>query len=114
MTPTQRTLKYLRERGYTCAIVEKWIPQTKRRLDAFGFIDILAVSDTETLAVQSTSASGGNLTARIRKAESLPTFSKWLDGPRRVVEFIGWRQLKRGYPRPTWVPDVRRYHSCSL
>jgi hypothetical protein len=106
---TQRTLKYLRGRGYVCAVVEKWIPQTRRRLDAFGFIDILAISDTETLAVQSTSASGGNLMARVRKAQALPTFAQWLAEPHRAVEFVGWRKLKRGYSRPTWVPDVRRF-----
>jgi hypothetical protein len=110
---TQRTLKYLRGRGYVCAVVEKWIPATMRRKDLFGFVDILAINFYETLAVQSTSCSGGNLTARIKKAQALPAFVTWLSGPARAVEFIGWRKLKRGYERPTWVPDVRRYVPCS-
>jgi hypothetical protein len=112
-SPTKRTLDYLRSRGYAVGVVERWIPQARKRVDLLGFIDILAIRDDETLAVQSTSASGGNLMARVRKAQALPTFAQWLAEPHRAVEFIGWRQLKRGYSRPTWVPDVRRYDSCS-
>jgi len=44
---TQRSLKRLRENGWTCAIVEKWIPPRGKmkfgvRQDVWGFGDILA------------------------------------------------------------------------
>jgi hypothetical protein len=44
---TQRSLKYLRERGWQCAIVEKWLPARGTmkfgvRQDVWGFGDILA------------------------------------------------------------------------
>jgi hypothetical protein len=44
---TQRSLKYLRDRGWQCAIVEKWLPARGTmkfgiRQDVWGFGDILA------------------------------------------------------------------------
>lgn len=44
---TQRSLKYLRDNGWQCAIVEKWIPPRGNmkfgiRQDVWGFGDILA------------------------------------------------------------------------
>jgi hypothetical protein len=63
--PTQRSLKALRDAGWRCAVVEKWNPAIKRRHDLFGFIDILAIRESKTLAVQTTSTS--NTAARYRK-----------------------------------------------
>ena len=68
LTPTQRTLAYLREEGYLCAIVEKWNPHVKIRQDLFGFIDILAIKKGETLAVQCTST---GVAARVKKIQEL-------------------------------------------
>ena len=39
ITPTQRTLKHMRERGYTCQVVEHWNPFARIRQDLYGFID---------------------------------------------------------------------------
>lgn len=49
--PTPRSLEHLRKQGWICHIVEKWIPprgemQFGRRIDAFGFGDILAMRPT--------------------------------------------------------------------
>ena len=65
MSPTQRTLKKLRADGWLCAVVEKRNPVTKTLNDLFGFIDVLAIREGETLAVQTTGAS--NLSSRIKK-----------------------------------------------
>src|SRR3546814_2519291 len=56
-SPTARTLAKLRADGWLAWVVEKWIPQTRKRSDLFGFIDILALRDGEVLAVQATSRS---------------------------------------------------------
>ena len=43
---TQRTLKVLRDNGWTACVVERWLAHAKpygKRVDAFGFGDILAV-----------------------------------------------------------------------
>lgn len=64
-SPTARSLAILRERGYRCQVVEYFVPYTKVRRDLFGFIDIMAVRDGETLAVQTTS--GAHVAERINK-----------------------------------------------
>ena len=50
MTPTARSLAYLRRRGALCAVVERFNAFVTRpdggkgvRMDLFGFIDVLAV-----------------------------------------------------------------------
>jgi hypothetical protein len=40
MTPTARTLAFLRRAGYLAAVVESWLPHTFRRRDLFGFADV--------------------------------------------------------------------------
>lgn len=88
-SPTQRTLKHMRDAGFTAEVVEKWIPGANIRKDLFGFIDILGVHpDTgEVLAVQSTSHS--NVSARVRKItdhENLP-----------IVRLAGWTLHVHGW-----------------
>ncbi len=75
-TPTTRSLDHLRKRGMDAQVVEKWIPAVKRRQDLFGVIDIVAISDTECVGVQTTSAT--NLAARRTKAEEEPRLQRWL------------------------------------
>jgi hypothetical protein len=65
LTPTQLTLKHLRDLGYTAEVTERWNPHARIRQDLFGIIDVIALRGAETLAVQTTSAS--NVPARIRK-----------------------------------------------
>ena len=36
MSPTSRSLAHLRHLGYQAAIVEKWNPYARRRVDCFG------------------------------------------------------------------------------
>lgn len=94
MTPTQRSLKHLREQGYRVEVVEKWIPYIKIRKDLFGFIDLIAIKENETLAVQTTSR--GNISARVKKiqeSEALEDVKK--AGWRIVVQ--GWGKLKSGW-----------------
>jgi len=93
VTPTQRTLAELRKRGYTAAVVEKWNPHARIRQDLFGVIDVLAIGDNETLAVQATS--GSNVAARIKKIAdhaSTPLIRK--AGWRFVIH--GWRKNSKG------------------
>ena len=56
-SPTQKTLYRLNSEGYATAIVEKWNPHAKIRQDLFGFIDILALGKSTTLAIQTCSRS---------------------------------------------------------
>lgn len=86
MTPTQRSLAYLRDEGYLVAIVEHWNPFARIRQDLFGFIDLLAIRRDETLAVQVT-ASG--VSSRVKKIEASPHLGR--------VREAGWKILVHGW-----------------
>ena len=91
MTPTQLTLRELRKRGYTAAVVEKWNHGAKIRQDLFGIVDVLALLDGETLAVQATSAS--NVAARVKKIADSEHIAAIRKAGWRVVVW-GWRKNK--------------------
>jgi hypothetical protein len=96
MSPTQRTLAYLRAQGYYAAITERWNSYAKIRQDLFGVVDVLALKGKETLAVQCTSYA--NVSARVRKIadhESTPKLREAGWG----IHVHGWTKGKRGAPR---------------
>ena len=89
MTPTTRSLRYLHDEGWTADVVERRVAGNVVH-DLFGFADIVAVRGAETLALQVTSDSGGNVAARCRKvAESAHIGAVREAGWR--VEVWGWR-----------------------
>ena len=93
MTPTQRSLKHLRDNGYHAEVVEKWNHITKTRKDLWGVADILAIRDGEILAVQTTS--GSNVAARVKKiaeSEIVPLIRS--AGVGLLVH--GWRKNAKG------------------
>lgn len=96
MSPTQRSLKYLKEQGYTVAITEKWNQFARIRQDLFGIIDILALKKGETLGVQCTSAS--NVSARVNKIADHENTPRLRDAGWKLVVH-GWEKGKRGAPR---------------
>lgn len=51
----QMTRDYLKATGYRVGNVERWISHIKRRVDLFGIIDVIAISNERTVGVQSTS-----------------------------------------------------------
>ena len=76
MKPTERTLKYLRDDGYICDMVERWIRNPKHpaggfRRDLFGFADILAFKPDgpDLMLVQSC---GQDYAAHRRKIKEAP------------------------------------------
>lgn len=93
-SPTQRSLKHLRDLGYRVAIVEHWNPFARIRNDLFGFIDLLAIKDGETLAVQTTSR--GNVAARVAKITESEALSDVRKAGWRVIVH-GWGKLKAGW-----------------
>lgn len=94
-SPTQRSLKKLRDEGWRCFVCERWNPFAKVRQDAFGFGDILAFRGHITCLVQTTSAS--NVSARIRKILDIPEAHEWAAGAAREIVVHGWgKKGKRG------------------
>lgn len=87
MTLTQRTIKMMRDQGYMVATVEYYNAFTKRKHDLFGCIDLLAIGNGETIAIQVTSKS--NMSARIKKIESSDALPEMLRSKWRILVH-GW------------------------
>ena len=97
MSPTQLSLRWLRERGYTAEVVERYSAFDRKRHDLWGFADILAIRRNEVVAVQTTTAH--NVNARIRKIADSP----YVGVVREAgigIHVHGWSQAK---PRARWV-----------
>lgn len=98
MTPTQLTLRKLRAEGWTAEVVERWVPGANIRKDLFGFVDIIALRDDITLAVQATSYS--NISARVNKIADIKTLKVVRDA-NWSIWVIGWRKANN-----RWVEKI--------
>ena len=76
MSPTQRTLAYLRSKGAQAAIVEHWNSFVHRKYDLFGWIDVLAIYDGKFVGIQTTTQAHG--AERMHKARGNPALAAWL------------------------------------
>lgn len=102
---TQRTLKELRRKGATAAVVEKWNPHARVTQDLFNFIDIIALRDFSIIGVQSTS--GANHAARRKKIYEGEETSRWLECGGKI-EIWSWTKnpVLKGSKRKVWFPRV--------
>tara|TARA_R110000851_G_scaffold102347_1_gene218883 strand:+ start:1192 stop:1572 length:381 start_codon:yes stop_codon:yes gene_type:complete len=92
VSPTQRTLKRLRESGEypLVQVVERWNAFAKIRQDLFGIIDILAIDiKGNTVGLQVTSYS--NISARIKKMENSDAISHLRDANWQLI-VEGWHK----------------------
>jgi hypothetical protein len=92
VSPTQRSLAYLREQGYYVEIVEKWNHFTKQRKDLWGWADLLAIRKGEVLAVQVTASA---VSTRIKKIMASDTLALVREAGIRI-EVHGWRKNVKG------------------
>ena len=92
---TARSKVHLSELGYLVALVEHYNAFTKRKHDLWGCIDLLAIGNGETIAVQVTSRS--NLSARRHKIEDAEAYPEMLRS--------GWRIVLHG-----WYKENNRWH----
>lgn len=103
MTPTQRSLKYLRDAGYRAEVVERFNSFTKRRHDLFNVGDILAIREGETLLVQTTS--GSNVAARVKKIAESEAIGD--------IRKAGWGVIVHGWRKSSRNRWVLREVDCS-
>jgi hypothetical protein len=105
-SPTQRSLKLLRDAGYICHIVEKYNSFTRTRNDCYGFGDILAckASQNGSQLVQTTSRA--NLNARINKILAIPEAVVWLRAGNGILVH-GWSKMGKAGKRKLWHCEVR-------
>ncbi len=108
MTPTQRTIRELRQNGIKCAIVEKWNAHIKIRQDMFGIIDIIALDPEKgVIGVQSTGSAFSQHIRKLQDEKAQETLD-WLQTPGTSLELWGWRKIKRtrGGRQMIWQPRV--------
>ncbi len=100
-SPTQRSLKELRRLGWTCQVVERFCRFSKRRIDLFGFIDIVAISAEcgYIMAVQSTTTA--NQANRIAKILAEPRAKEWIQSSGRLFVH-GWAKRGAKGKRKLW------------
>lgn len=100
-SPTQRSLKLLRDEGYKAQVVEKWNMFAHVRQDLFGFIDIVAIKKgvKGVLGVQTTSAT--HLSDHMKKYENMEVIRLWLETGNKF-ELHGWRKTGKKGKRKTW------------
>lgn len=111
-TPTQRTLRELRNRGLMCAIAEKFNPHVGPhgiRQDLFGIIDVVAL-DTQAGKIVGVQSTGQAFAQHEQKllVEKREESMAWLQAG-GVLVLMGWRKLKvkRGGKAMRWEPRVR-------
>jgi hypothetical protein len=106
---TQKTLKYMRDLGYSVGMVERFIrfPPPGRRVDLYGIIDLLACDENSTIGVQSC---GQDFREHQRKIMDGEYTAMWISNNDRELWVIGWRKLlkKKGGKLRIWVPRVAR------
>lgn len=113
-SPTQRTLAFLRKRGYMVGITERWNRFAFKKNDLFGFIDLVAVHPGArgVLGVQATSRP--NVLARVYKIADLPLIELngkkvhpaklWLQTGNRIL-VIGWGKKGPRGKAKRWKPS---------
>ena len=117
MKPTERTLKYFRDQGYICDMIERWIRNPKHpaggfRKDFLGFGDILAFNEVDTILIQSC---GSSFSSHRKDMLENPNIGKWIHStqifPARRVVLMGWRKvkLKRGGKALRWKPRIAEF-----
>jgi hypothetical protein len=82
-------------------VVEKWNDHTKRRIDVYGFGDILACSPDGPMLIQATSGSNG--ASRVTKiaTECAHAARAWLESGGRI-EVWAWRKYAKPVERRFW------------
>ena len=104
MTPTARTLAWLRDQGHLAGVVERYNEHTRRHHDLFEFIDIVSISpDGKTFGWQATSSD--NVAARIKKIQANKNLAAVLAAGRKVG-VVGWKKYAKPVNRRWWRPRV--------
>ncbi len=111
LSPTQRTLRALRDQGLVCAIVERFNPYAGPhgiRQDLFGCIDIIALdSQRGVVGIQPCGQAFSEHKNKLL-GERNQEVTDWLSTPGTKLELWGWRKvkLKRGGKAMRWKPRL--------
>lgn len=113
MSPTQRTIRELKNLGRRCGIVERFnahVGPAGIRQDLFGIIDVVAL-DPQQGVVGIQCCAGSGFRAHLEKilVEHAQETEDWLTTPGTSLELWAWRKLKkvRGGKAMVWRPRVQ-------
>lgn len=116
MTPTQRTLRALREQGRVCAIVERRLPARPGApyglaKDLFGIIDVIALDPVRGVVGVQSCGNSYSVHEHTLLEDRAQECIDWLSTPGTVLELWAWRKvkLKRGGKAMRWSPRVREF-----
>lgn len=99
-SPTQRSLKLFRSRGWVCWITEKWNPFSRTRQDLGNFGDLVAWKAGEGVAaIQVTTAA--NMAARRSKILGNPLAQEWVCAGGKLW-IHGWAKTGERGKRKLW------------
>ena len=106
ITPTQRTLKYVRDHGAIADVCEQFVryPPPGHRKDLFGFLDIVAI-DGHIRGLQVTSWAMVATRCNKIKNECAKAAHLWLDAG-GTIEVWGWKKHDKPIQRKKWRPKV--------
>jgi len=113
ISPTQRTLKAMREQGRLCGIVERFNTNVGKfgiRQDLFGFIDIIAIDPVDGIvAIQSCGQGYSDHVLKLTGERNEAVF-EWLKHAK--LELWAWRKvkIKRGGKAMRWTPRVADFY----
>ncbi|HUX54284.1 MAG TPA: hypothetical protein VMV56_07715 [Williamwhitmania sp.] len=109
---TQRTLKLIRARGWKADIVERWLnipghPGGGKRKDLFGIIDIIAMTGSGIVGVQSC---GSSFSEHDKKILQTIESEDWISNGATLM-LIGWRKIlkNRKGKMKYWTPRTMLY-----
>ena len=106
MSPMQRSLKLLREAGYTCGITERWNAFAHIRQDLYGCIDFLACQPgIGIVGVQVTTES--EIQRHMDKCSDEKRLKDWLRSGGKFIIHAWAKRKPRGMVRPIHI--CRRY-----
>jgi hypothetical protein len=117
MTPTQRTLAELRKRNWTAQVVEHWNGFARRRIDLFGVIDIVCLSEFDdhgngVLHIMGVQCCAGSSHApRRTKILNEPRARDWILAGGRL-ELWSWAKRAARGKRKTWTLRVEAITSA--
>jgi len=124
ISPTQRTLAYLKEQGLSAHMVERYVripsaPGGGKRIDLLHIIDIITVSpETGIGGVQSCGSAFSDHYKKII-SDYRDNTKLWLDAGGTLL-LIGWRKLKRKKQDGTysklysWEPRIKEITLADL
>lgn len=106
MTPTQKTLAWCKEHNFSAQVVERWNSFAKRRIDLFGFIDLVYITGKPNSGVTGVQCCiTGDIPKRRDKIFSLylekDSIRTWLLSG-NSIEIHGWAKRGAKGKRKLW------------